>query len=292
MNKRLYIEKISFAEAYKAALAHLIDSPEYVCSPRNYKINECLDATLVITDITQNLFSNKIRSVPLNYIKQEIALYLAGVNDSESFEKASKFWSRVKNDDGTVNSAYGKLIFNTPLKDGRSQFDWAFDSLAADKDSRQAIIFFNRPDFQYKENKDFVCTFYMHFFIRENKLFAKINMRSNDIFRGTISDIPFFTLVQYLMFLKLKSIYPELELGSYTHNANSLHIYYDICKKSDIDICKEMLNNEFVSEKMVLPKTANIIMSDEIKEYVKTGIMNVDKDNPDYEFYSYLSERN
>ena len=50
-------------------------------------------------------------------------------NDIKLFSKASGFWSNIKTKKGTINSAYGNLIFNSSLKDGRSQFDWAFDSL-------------------------------------------------------------------------------------------------------------------------------------------------------------------
>ena len=32
------------------------------------------------------------------------------------------------------------------------------------ENSRQAIMFFNQPKFQFKENKDFVCTMYANFF--------------------------------------------------------------------------------------------------------------------------------
>ena len=38
-------------------------------------------------------------------------------------------------------------------------------------------------------------------------------------------DIPFFTLLQQQMFNHLKETYPELEMGTYTHIANSLHLY-------------------------------------------------------------------
>ena len=54
----------------------------------------------------------------------------------------SNFWKHLDNGDGTVNSAYGNLIFKERLSDGRNQYQWALDSLIDDKDSRQAIITF------------------------------------------------------------------------------------------------------------------------------------------------------
>lgn len=223
----IYIKSDNFADLYMKAMDAVYNHPEYECSPRGLKIKECTNAVLELTNPYSNLFkcSDKSLTMPTAYTKKEIALYLSGTASAETFSKATPFWSKIANSDGTINSAYGNLIFNPSLADGRSQFDWAYDSLVADKDSRQAIMRFNNTSHQYNGVKDFPCTFVGVFHIREDKLNLTISMRSNDIVKGLIHDLPSFTLFQHLMLLKLKSVYPELEMGTYTHIDSSLHVY-------------------------------------------------------------------
>lgn len=276
---RTFIGK-TFSEVYKSALKALLESPDYITQPRGHKIHEIMDAALLIQDPTQNIFTNSYRGIPMKYLKKEISLYLAGRRDAEGFVQASKFWDSIKTQDNLINSAYGYLIFKAPISDGRSQFDWVVDSLIKDKDSRQAIMFFNRPEFQYEGNKDFVCTFNMVFHIRENQLFAITSMRSQDIRRGTQFDVPFFTLVQYLVYLKLKPYYPELTLGSYTHRCSSLHIYENLIpgEMSDLELAKNMLDAEWGDLSMPFPTTTEVILSDTIKEISnKVGEYSIDR---------------
>ena len=84
---------------------------------------------------------------------------------------------------------------------------------------------FNKPNHQYTDNKDFVCTMYANLHIRNNKLHMSVFMRSNDSIWGTPTDVAFFCSLQMQIHSHLKQIYPGLELGSYTHVANSYHIY-------------------------------------------------------------------
>ena len=86
-------------------------------------------------------------------------------------------------------------------------------------------MFFNRPDFQFEGNKDFVCTMYANFFIRNNKLNMKLQMRSNDVFYGLTFDAPFFSFLHQSIYLILKDTMPDLELGTYYHYADNMHFY-------------------------------------------------------------------
>ena len=63
------------------------------------------------------------------------------------------------------------------------------------------------------------------FMIRENKLYFSITMRSNDLVKGTAYDIPWFMSLMDKMIEELKPTYPNLEKGSYTHMAHSMHAY-------------------------------------------------------------------
>ena len=60
------------------------------------------------------------------------------------------------NSDGTANSAYGNLLFTQKNKLGLSQWEWAYESLKRDKDTRQAIMHSNNSTHQDFKTKDFV----------------------------------------------------------------------------------------------------------------------------------------
>jgi len=234
----------TFAEAYKNLLNEVYNKFEYETAPRGMNIREIMNCSVVIENPYSNLFKNDERSVPMKYLKKELALYLSGRNDAEGFSEASKFWNKIANDDGTINSAYGNLIFkieDTPAK--FTQWRWALYSLLQDRDTRQAVMHFNRPCHQYLGVKDFPCTLEMTFHIRDGKLNATTVMRSNDVVKGTTFDIPFFTLVQQMMFNALEKAYPDLKIGTYTHIAHSMHLY-----ESDFELVRKMLEKEFVPD--------------------------------------------
>jgi len=138
---------------------------------------------------------------------------------------------------------------------GISQWVWAYESLKSDKDSRQAIMHFNRPSHQYADNKDFVCTMYANFHIRNDKLYLISRMRSQDIIRGMTYDIPFFAMLLQNMHLLLKRVYPELECGNLIHSADSLHIYSE-----HFDLGVEMLREDFQDIQIKLP---NILVDEQ-----------------------------
>ena len=242
----MIIEARTFAELYGVCITELMEFPEYETSPRGMKINEIINAQLVIEDPTSNLFKNHVRDIPFKYLANELILYFSGSKSAAKFTEASPFWGTIANNDGTVNSAYGNLIFTE--KDARwetrpiSQFDWAYNSLVKDKDSRQAIMHYNRPLHMDDMTKDFPCTISNQFFIRNDMLFLTTYMRSNDLFLGLTYDIPFFTVLQQVMLLKLKESYPSLSIGTYTHFDGSLHAY-----ERDFETLNKMNEYTFVA---------------------------------------------
>lgn len=253
----------SFAEVYDKAMYLLLNNYEYKSAPRGLDIHECLNVGLFIEDPSKNLFKyeDKGLTLPTGYVKKEMCLYLLGSDDANDFVKASKFWDGIKTPQGKINSAYGNLIFNKSLKDGRSQFDWAFDCLKNDKDSRQAFIRFNNTSHQYDGNKDVPCTFIQMFHIRDNKLHTTVEMRSNDLIKGTTYDIPSFILFQRLMLLRLREVYPDLEMGTYTHFANSLHLY-----STDFELVEKRLSNQIIENSYPFPNDWHCIKSDDISK--------------------------
>lgn len=258
----------TFAEAYKNLLNEVYNKYEYETAPRGMNIREILNCSVTIENPYSNLFKNEVRDLPMKYLKKELALYLSGRYDVEGFGEASKFWKKIANDDGTINSAYGNLIFRMDDTPGKfTQWQWALYSLIQDKDSRQAVMHFNRPRHQYLGVKDFPCTLEMIFHIRDNKLNATTVMRSNDVIKGTTFDIPFFMLVQQMMLNALNKVYPELEMGTYTHLAHSMHLY-----ESDFELVGKMLEKDFVeSEAPRITNAAELLDNTNIVEGITKG---------------------
>lgn len=233
----------TFAEVYKESLNDLLYNPEYEAAPRGLKIKENLNVALVIEEPLSCLYRNERRSSQFKYISAELLWYFMGRNDVEFIKDYAKFWLNIQNEDGTVNSSYGNLLFSKKTRYGHTQYEWVIKSLIADKDSRQAIMHFNLPEHQYFGNKDFVCTMHTVFSIRENKLNMTVSMRSNDAILGTPTDAAFFAILQSQLLNHLKEFYPDLELGTYTHIASSYHIY-----ESHFSLVEDMLKSEFISE--------------------------------------------
>jgi thymidylate synthase len=78
-------------------------------------------------------------------------------------------------------------------------------------------------------------------------------MRSNDAILGTPTDIAFFSVLQQQALSHLKSTWPNLKLGKYTHIVDSYHIY-----ERNFNLVEEMLQHDFEPESM--PKLeANLI---------------------------------
>ena len=232
-----------FSQIYEALLHDLAYSPEYVTKPRDMTIKENCDVSIVLEDPTSCLYTNPVRSSQFKYIAAEFLWYFMGRNDVEWISKYAKFWEHIQNPDGTVNSSYGNLLFTKKNEHGLAQYEWALQSLIKDKDTRQAVLHFNLPVHQSFDNKDFVCTMYGIFQIRDNKLNFTVHMRSNDAILGLPTDIAFFATLQMQMLKHLKEMYPTLELGTYTHIANSLHIY-----ERHFDIVEKMLKAPFKAD--------------------------------------------
>lgn len=236
----------NFSVIYKMLLDEIYNNPDFVdINPRGLKIKEKTNIEIALTNPTSNLYINDVRSPDLKYLYGELLWYFLGRNDLQFISNYSSFWSKISNSDGTINSAYGNLLFREKNNYCLTEWQWAYDSLVKDKDTRQALMRFNKPHHSYINNKDFVCTLSGIFMIRDNKLYFTTTMRSQDMWFGIIYDIPFFTLLQQQMRLHLLDKYPDLELGTYRHYILSAHIY-----EKDFNNIEQMLQNKFINDRV------------------------------------------
>lgn len=258
-----------FSTTFKELITQ-IDIHGDLSKPRDLEVKELLLNRIDI-DPTKPIADFEARSFNWKYFAGEMAWYLHRDTDVDYISKYSGMWSTLTNP-GTneINSNYGALVLNT------EQIGWVVDSLLADDNSRQAIMFFNQPKFQFKGNKDFVCTMYANFFIRNNKLNMKIQMRSNDIFYGLTFDAPFFSFLMQSVYLILKKSdkYQDLELGTYYHFADNIHFYerhFELAKKikSESDVLESNINTLILEKPLVDYDGTDVFLTNEGIEFTQ-----------------------
>lgn len=223
---------MSFSNTFKQVIKHIKEQGKE-SQPRDLKVREVLLADFDI-DPAKPIANFKNRPFNWKYLAGELAWYLHRDRDIDYISNFSSFWKGITNPESNqINSNYGSLVIND------EQISWVVESLKRDINSRQAIMFFNRPDFQFEGNKDFVCTMYANFFVRNNTLMMKVQMRSNDIFYGLTFDAPFFSFLHQSVWHILKETYPYLNIGYYFHYADNLHYYERHFEMADLILTEE-----------------------------------------------------
>lgn len=160
--------------------------------------------------------------LPVSYMLAELLWSGSGDNSLDYIAQFSKFWNHLSEDGKTVNSAYGYIAMK---KFGFSQIDAIIDELKKNPNSRRATLKINVPRTpgtpSISDTLDEWCTMYLQFQISDdNRLDMTGAMRSNDVWFGFPIDYTYFLYIQYTIAKAL-----GIKTGSYTHIANSLHVY-------------------------------------------------------------------
>lgn len=211
---------ISFHEAYVDQLRQVFWEPTYFNAPRGQHSRERLAAQFQLRDPRQRLAFIPRRRTNIVFNFAEALWYLAGRDDLDFIEYYAPSM-RCYSMDGhrLTGTAYGPKIFGQSRQ--RSQYNTIVDVLTNDPDSKRAIVqIFDSDELLAPGNIDVSCTLGFQFFLREGALHAQAYMRANDAYRGMVSDVFSFTLIQEYLAGEL-----GVELGSYTHVAGSLHVY-------------------------------------------------------------------
>ena len=218
----------NFQKAYYGMLNKVLKDGKDV-TVRGFDMKEIIPGYFEIKNPRDRLLNIDSRNIK-RYIFGELLWYLSGRDDVAFISKYSKMWAQLTDDGIHNNSAYGKYIFRKQ-ENGQSQWDFVKDVLKNDPYSRQAVIHI-KPIQMYK-TKDTVCTYFLQFFIRNNKLDMIASMRSNDLLFGTTYDVFMFTFMQELMAAEL-----GIEVGTYKHFASNIHIY-----KKDMEKINKILED-------------------------------------------------
>lgn len=165
-----------------------------------------------------------------DYVTHELDWYLSQdlcIKHHKGIEN-NKVWKACATVDGMVNSNYGWCIFSP---ENKFQFSKAVTELLSNKDTRQAILIYSRPNIHNEKNDgihakyDMICTIYTMFFIRNDTLYMTVHMRSNDVWYGLRNDLAWQQWVYEEMYTTLSSVYKNLLRGNIKWFADSLHLY-------------------------------------------------------------------
>ena len=149
--------------------------------------------------------------------------YLAKDTRIYNIGKVASIWKDIADSDGRVSSNYGPSL----------HLNWnnTINELTRFPDSRRAVIpIYDGQGAEWYDIKDVPCTMFVQFFIRRGKLHLIWNMRSSDFVFGFCNDVAVGMLFLQMMYNELQRHkeccdMQQLELGSFTYNATSLHCY-------------------------------------------------------------------
>lgn len=155
-----------------------------------------------------------------DYAQKEWAWYLSGDRSAKDISTHAVIWKRCMDDDGNVNSNYG-----WQWKRG-NQLEYVIEELKVNRSSRRASISIYDAKDRHNFERDTPCTYAINFMIVNDKLNMSVLMRSNDLWYGFGNDQYCFSMLQKMVADAL-----DIEIGTYYHFANNLHIYNNFLNK-------------------------------------------------------------
>jgi len=166
-----------------------------------------------------------------SYIEKELRWYKSQITNVNAIgDKVPEAWKYAANDYGEINSNYGQIIFSDKYY---HQYGRVLDELLANPDGRRATMIYNRQSIweEYNENgkSDFICTNAVTYYIRDDKLYCVVQMRSNDVVYGYKNDYAWQLyileeLVEDYNQCKKETIEP-ITYGDIIWQVQNLHVY-------------------------------------------------------------------
>ncbi len=189
---------------------------QYVTDKTGVKMLEIINANFIADE--PSIFGK----VNQSYVDREIAWYHSkSLNVNAIPGGPPAIWQQVSTPYGLINSNYGWCIWSQSNGD---QYNNVVKELTKNHDSRRAVMIYTRPSMWTDYNKDgmsdFMCTNAVQYVIRNDKLNAIVQMRSNDVVFGYKNDYFWQSHVLDMLCKELK-----VERGLIYWNAGSLHVY-------------------------------------------------------------------
>lgn len=222
--KEVFIETYTLPRAYHKALLHLyIDGEIADCADWNQKQKEISVTIVIMNPLEEPMISKLFIGGPeeLEQYRQEM---LEGILD---FEVEKGNWAYTYHDRMVNYPKYNHFNFHSTggklcksyTRHSLNQIDFVINELKRNPSSRRAVILI-RDNLEDAYSDDPACLQHIQYFIREDKLHCKVLFRSNDACKAS-----FMNMFALIMLQKRIADELRIEVGTYTHRANSFHCY-------------------------------------------------------------------
>lgn len=239
----------TFSDMYPLVNYYIFTQKEYEES-RDGKVKEMLDMKTTLLNPYRRCVGGCERDINIFFLLAEAMWIVLGRKDVAFLTLFNKKMSDFSDDGKTFHAPYGYRLRHFGI---RTEDSFVDDNLNASKgydqvidaikiftenpNSRQVVMSIWNPNFDlgYK-TKDIPCNDMVMLKIRNGKLITTIQNRSNDLHWGLPTNIFQFSFLTELMAGAL-----GVELGTQTHNSQSLHIYEwnDIASKMSETFAKK-----------------------------------------------------
>lgn len=209
-------------DVWRKAVGKILQQKDTV-EGRTGDVFEVLHSFITIEEPKQKWVYDRVPPVSIGYALAELVWIMNGENYSEVINffnpQLEKFAGRAK----FYHGAYGKRIRSHY---GFDQLEKAYYALQGVPESRQVVIqiYDTRVDFPIDNGKprddDIPCNICSLLKVRQNKLEWSQVMRSNDVLLG----MP-YNFIQFTGLQEILAGWLNLDLGTYNHYSDSLHLY-------------------------------------------------------------------
>lgn len=216
------IEGKTANEVWKKA-AKMLLTQENKMKGRAGEVYELLHAFISIENPRQKWVYDRIPPVSIGFALAELVWIMNGEERSEVINYWNPSLPKFAGDGDTYYGAYGKRIRS---HFGFDQLEKAYNALQNTPESRQVVIqiYDVKKDFPiengHPRSKDIPCNICSLLKERNGKLEWAQIMRSNDILLG----MP-YNFVQFTSLQEILAGWIGLEVGTYIHYSDSLHLY-------------------------------------------------------------------
>lgn len=173
---------------------------------------------------------------------------------------------------GSGENYHGAYGYRLRRAFGVDQLQRAFDVLSHDKTSRQVVlqIWNSEIDMPGKRGEpradDIPCNITSMLKVRDGRLFWMQTMRSNDLFRG----FP-YNIVQFTMLQEILAGWLNLDIGTYCHCVDSLHLYLEDLK-SGVGLARRSSSKD--TDSISIPKRDSerqwLLMNERINDLISS----------------------
>lgn len=223
----------TFSQVYPVMNDYLMTAREWQPS-RDGNVKEMLDFKTILTNPYRRLVGGHNRNINPFFLLAEAMWIFEGRKDLRFLHLFNKNMDNFSDDGKVFHAPYGFRLRhwgvrsedkfceeNLHAAQGYDQIADAIKIFENNPNTRQVVLMIWNPDFDLgTKSKDIPCNDTVMLKIRNGKLITTIQNRSNDLHWGLPTNIFQFSFLTEVMANCL-----GIELGTQTHNSQSLHIY-------------------------------------------------------------------